>query len=198
MFGRRSSGPGGRSGGFGKFGAGFGFMAARNKGKLLTSDELQLIVLHLVSEKPRHGYEIIKVVEELSSGMYVPSPGMIYPALTYLEEAGLAVSEADGAKKLFQVTDAGTAFLLANREAVGTLMEGLTAYGRKMAFLQQQIAQEEMVDERWGDTIKQKMEFQELRLALKSMLFETLGAPPEEKARALEILKNALAEIRKK
>ena len=55
---------------------------------MLASGDLQLIILALLSEKPRHGYEIIKQVEEHSSGAYTPSPGMVYPALTSLEEMG--------------------------------------------------------------------------------------------------------------
>ena len=62
-----------------------GFRPAR----LLTSHELQLIILFLISERPAHGYEIIKEMERRSSGMYTPSPGVVYPALTYLEEASL-------------------------------------------------------------------------------------------------------------
>ena len=58
--------------------------------KMLASKDLQLIILALLSEKPRHGYEIIKQVEEHSSGTYSPSPGMVYPGLTYLEEMGYA------------------------------------------------------------------------------------------------------------
>ena len=91
-----------RFGGFMGAGA-MGFRAAR----MLGSDDLQLIILALLQEKPRHGYEIIKALEEHSSGIYTPSPGVVYPALTYLEEVQYAVSEAGGNKKLFSITDAG-------------------------------------------------------------------------------------------
>src|ERR1700759_2483615 len=87
-FGRR-----GRFGGFGGFGGpgmgGANFRAAR----MLASGDLQLILLALLSENPRHGYEIIKQIEEHSSGGYTPSPGMVYPALTYLEEMGYAPAD---------------------------------------------------------------------------------------------------------
>jgi len=60
---------------------------------MLSAEDLQLIMLALLKDSPRHGYDIIKSLQEHSSGLYVPSPGVVYPALTYLEDAGLAVSE---------------------------------------------------------------------------------------------------------
>src|SRR6202158_3229989 len=69
-------------------------------GRKLGSGELQLVILALLEERPRHGYEIIKALEETSKGFYAPSPGMVYPALTYLEEVGYATVEAEGSKKL--------------------------------------------------------------------------------------------------
>ena len=63
-------------------------------GRKLSSNDLQLLLLALLAEKPAHGYELIRALEERSGGAYAPSPGMIYPALTYLEELGHA--EADG------------------------------------------------------------------------------------------------------
>src|ERR1700685_2364488 len=92
----------GRSGRFlGHFGAGFMGGPGMRGSKMLASKDLQLIILALLSEKPRHGYEIIKQIEEHSSGTYTPSPGMVYPALTYLEEMGYAASESEGNKKLY-------------------------------------------------------------------------------------------------
>src|SRR6185437_16519321 len=106
---------GGRHGFFGgHFGGGFrggGMRTAR----VLGSGDLQLLILLLLSEKPRHGYEIIKAIEEHSSGFYTPSPGMVYPALTYLEETGYAATTAEGTKKLYSITPAGTAHLAKNR-----------------------------------------------------------------------------------
>src|ERR1700690_2889425 len=91
-------------GGFGGFmGAGRAFRAAR----MLASEDLQLIILALLEEKPRHGYDIIKALEEHSSGLYTPSPGVVYPALTYLEEMGLALSETEGSKRRYRITEAG-------------------------------------------------------------------------------------------
>ncbi len=73
--------------------------------------DLRYLVLDLVAEKPRHGYELIKAIEDATDGAYAPSPGVIYPTLTLLEETGMVSSEAQGARKLYSVTDEGRAYL---------------------------------------------------------------------------------------
>jgi DNA-binding PadR family transcriptional regulator len=74
--------------------------------------ELRFVILHLISKKPRHGYDLIKAIEEKLSGMYSPSPGVVYPTLTHLEECGLiAGAAAAGGKRLYSLTDSGIAFL---------------------------------------------------------------------------------------
>ena len=89
--------------------------------------DLRLVVLRLIDEKPRHGYEIIKEIEDRVGGAYSPSPGVIYPTLTLLEELGyVEVTPGEGARKLHQITEAGQAFLSANGPAV----EALYARGR--------------------------------------------------------------------
>src|ERR1700727_3711422 len=107
--------------GFAPFGRGFmeGGMGGRGfgMGRKLASTDLQLLILKLLDEKPRYGYEIIKELEERSKGFYVPSPGMVYPALTYLEELGHAEVETDGSKKLYRITEAGAKYLAENRRA---------------------------------------------------------------------------------
>jgi DNA-binding PadR family transcriptional regulator len=83
--------------------------------------DLRLVILAMLAEAPRHGYELIKALEDLTGGAYSPSPGVIYPTLTLLEEQGLATAEADGAKKLYAVTEAGRAALEAERPMVDAL-----------------------------------------------------------------------------
>jgi len=74
--------------------------------------DLRLVLLKLIAEKPRHGYELIKAVEDSVGGAYSPSPGVVYPTLSLLVDLGYAsVAEADGGKKLFTITPAGEAFL---------------------------------------------------------------------------------------
>ncbi|MGB8355166.1 MAG: PadR family transcriptional regulator [Chthoniobacteraceae bacterium] len=189
---------------FGRFGRRGAGMRA---GKLFSSEDLQLVVLQLLSEKPRHGYELIKAIEEYSSGVYSPSPGMIYPMLTYLEEASFAVSQVEGTKKQFQITEMGTAELEKNRDHVTKVMDQLKVYGQKMAHFQEQMEQDEATDERWAGTPREqekrewrelKTEFHDLKHELKSALFEKLSASLEEKKRVLGILRAAIAEIRGK
>src|SRR5690242_15012317 len=73
----------------------------------LSASDLQIILLALLASRPAHGYELIKSLEDHSHGLYVPSPGMIYPALTYLEEIGFAFVEMEGNKKRYHLTEAG-------------------------------------------------------------------------------------------
>src|SRR3979490_1288195 len=115
FFGRHHAGRG-----FGPFGRGFiegGGMGGRafGMGRKLASVDLQLLILGLLEEKPRHGYEIIKALDERSKGFYIPSPGMVYPALTYLEEIEHATVEVDGARKRYHITEAGKKHLESNR-----------------------------------------------------------------------------------
>src|SRR2546425_1527302 len=131
---------------YGHFAAGFLGGPGMRVAKMLASGDLQLIILALLSEKPRHGYEIIKQVEEHSSGAYTPSPGMVYPALTYLEEVGHASAQPDGAKKLYTITAEGKAHLEKHRSSVDETLEGLARFGRKFAEMQQHYQDEEKVD----------------------------------------------------
>jgi DNA-binding PadR family transcriptional regulator len=74
--------------------------------------DLRFVILKLIGESPRHGYEIIKAIEDAVGGAYSPSPGVIYPTLTLLEELGyVTVEAADGGKKLYRITEAGEAAL---------------------------------------------------------------------------------------
>ena len=82
------------------------------RGRMFGSGELRLVLLALIAETPRHGYELIKAIEELSGGNYAPSPGVVYPTLNLLTDEGLIAEQAgDGARKSFAVTDAGRAEL---------------------------------------------------------------------------------------
>jgi DNA-binding PadR family transcriptional regulator len=120
-----------RSGGFGfgrHFGAGHhpghqGRHGRMRGGRFFDRGDLRYVLLHLISEKPRHGYELITAIEEKFGGMYSPSPGVIYPTLTLLEELGYVRSEtASGTKRLYTITDEGRAFLLANQPLVDSIL----------------------------------------------------------------------------
>lgn len=102
----------GRGGPFGRHRGGpFGGRGPR----MFDAGALRLVVLGLIAEEPRHGYDIIKALEAKFQGAYTPSPGAIYPMLQMLEEADLVVSEADGNKRLFSITEEGKAYLEENK-----------------------------------------------------------------------------------
>jgi DNA-binding PadR family transcriptional regulator len=110
-------GPFGR--GFGDFGGGFGGWddesggrggrgGGRGRGRMFAGGELRLVLLRLVAEQDRHGYELIKAIEELTGGEYAPSPGVVYPTLSLLVDEGLLAEVAgEGSRKAFTVTEAG-------------------------------------------------------------------------------------------
>jgi DNA-binding PadR family transcriptional regulator len=100
-------------------------------GRFFAHGDLRLVILHLVSEKPRHGYEIIKAIEEQVGGAYSPSPGVIYPTLTLLEELGhVTVSAGEGGRKLHTITPEGQAYLDAYRPALEALLARMAEANR--------------------------------------------------------------------
>ena len=98
--------------------------------RMFDGGELWLVLLKLIADEPRHGYDLIRQIEDLTGGAYAPSPGVIYPTLTLLDDMGqIEAADSDGAKKLFAITDAGRAELEANAEAADRLIARLTEVG---------------------------------------------------------------------
>jgi DNA-binding PadR family transcriptional regulator len=176
---------------FGAFAAGFtgglgmGGRAFR-AGRRLASGDLQLVLLALLAERPSHGYELIKALEERSGGFYSPSPGMVYPALTWLEEVGYASVTAEGAKKLYSITESGRTYLEENRDAAEAMLGQLEHIGRKMG----------RVREIFGGFDEEDGAFGAARRELKRALHEKRNASAEEKSRIVAILSDAAARIR--
>ena len=139
---------GGDFAGGGRHGMGGGEMM--RAGRMLAQGDLRLIALALIAEQPRHGYEIIKVLEDKTAGWYSPSPGIVYPTLTYLEEAGYVTVQADGAKKLYTITEEGRAHLAENRDFVDAVLVRLTAIGEKATRIREHFARPEYDDEGRG------------------------------------------------
>lgn len=91
-------------------------------GRFFDQGDLRWVILKLIAEKPSHGYEIIKAIEERLGGAYAPSPGTVYPTLTLLEELGyIAIAETDGPRKLYAVTDAGRTALEQEKATVDAI-----------------------------------------------------------------------------
>jgi len=181
--------------GYGPFAAGFadgtgmgggGFRTGRKLGAV----DLQIVILALLKEKARHGYEIIKALEERSGGFYVPSPGMVYPALTYLEEAGqAAVFETEGAKKLYRITESGETRLKDDQAIADAILGQLERMGRKMETVREAFAAE-------ADAEGMTADVKAARHELRSVLRARRRASPEEQQRIAAILKRAADEIR--
>jgi len=119
----------GRSWG-GDFGPDWGGGGRGSRRRMFGSGELRLLLLKLIADQPRHGYDLIRAIEEMTGGRYAPSPGIVYPTLTMLLDMGL-VDEAKrgGARKAFQVTPEGVAQLTEHQSEVDALVARLAALG---------------------------------------------------------------------
>jgi DNA-binding PadR family transcriptional regulator len=107
---------GGRQGGF-------------RGGRMFEQGDLKYVILQLLSEKPRHGYDIIKALEDRLGGTYSPSPGAVYPTLTMLEDMGYAREmTGDGGKKVFEITPEGRAYLEQNKGSVDEIFDRIAGF----------------------------------------------------------------------
>ena len=181
----RFGGPGG-PGGFGGDGDGF------PRGRKFSSDDLQLLLLALLDAQPSHGYELIKALETRSNGFYSPSPGMVYPALTYLEEIGFVTVQLEGNRKRYELADAGRQHLADNRERAEMMLAKLNHIARKMDSVRRAFAGEEPLDPSEGGWLPELIE---ARRALKHALFRRDNVPADEQRRIAAILARATAEI---
>jgi DNA-binding PadR family transcriptional regulator len=161
---------------------------------MLAQGDLKLLALALIAEQPRHGYELIKLIEEKTSGAYSPSPGVVYPTLTFLEEAGYVTAEAEGAKKRYTITAEGRAYLDENRDIADMVLARLEAIGKKLA--RRRRAWEERHGEE--DSTLPKLvgaALENLRDVAAKQL-ETQSEAGDAETRIVEILMRAAQEIR--
>lgn len=161
------------------------------RGRKYSSDDLQLMLLGLLEQGASHGYELIKALQLRSDGFYSPSPGMVYPALTYIEELGYAAVETVSNKKSYRLLPAGLDYLNANRERLQLLLAGLVHMARKMKLLRGAMAEEsgEVGDSGW------LVEFVEARHTLKRAVMLKSDADQAEQKRVAAILMRAASEI---
>jgi DNA-binding PadR family transcriptional regulator len=194
------SGRGGRR--FGRFSGefrGFGRGIPFRSGRKLSSSDLQLLILALLAERPSHGYELMKTLEERSRGFYSPSPGVIYPALTYLEELGYVTVEPEGPRRLYHIAEMGRAHLEQHRIAVDAIFAELERIGRHMDEVRRVLAggpsDTDAEDDGFGPT--ESADLHAARRALKAALFQMKGCSREEVQRIADILRRAALEIRR-
>src|SRR5438132_1379577 len=198
----RHCGPraGGRPFGFfgGMIGRGGRGIHGFRAGRKLGGDDLQLVILALLEEKPRHGYEIIKALEERSGGFYSPSPGMVYPALTYLEELGSAIVEAEGAKKLYRITDDGRRLLDERRAFAEAIFAQLRWIGSKMEHVRRAFEGDSAAPATDNDSTPRHgfgTSLTDARRVLRAALVSRFDADVHEQNRVAEILRRAADEI---
>jgi DNA-binding PadR family transcriptional regulator len=152
----------------------------RRRRRIFDQGELKLVILQSISENPSYGYEIIKALETRLHGMYSPSPGVVYPTLTLLEELGyVTISSRDDGKKIHSITPEGQAFLEANQETLAATYQRL----------------EQTVNERPPPQIIRAIE--NLKLALRLRLARGT-ITPEEIQTIAKILDKAAVQVERK
>ncbi len=111
-------------------GEGGGHRGGRGRKRVFEAGELRLVLLKLIEDQPRHGYDLIRAIEEMTHGTYAPSPGIVYPTLTMLQDMGL-IEEAkgEGSRKAFEITAEGKDHLAENEEQVEALLIRLKDLG---------------------------------------------------------------------
>lgn len=125
-----------RFGNWGGDGADFGSWGrgGRRRRRMFDSGELRLVLLKLIGDEPRHGYDLIRAIEELTGGAYAPSPGVIYPTLSLLEDSGMIEElRDDTARKAFSITEAGSAELAEKEEEVEAIFARLAKLGEEQS-----------------------------------------------------------------
>lgn len=180
---------GGRHHRGGRFGRrGFGEDGLPRARKLSASD-LQLVLLALLEQKPAHGYEMIRQLEEISGGFYTPSPGMIYPALTYLDELEHTSNTAEGNRKLYTLTEVGRAYLDEHRQDADQILDALRRIGTRMNDVRDAFSGINTTDPDSTD------ELHRARRALKGAMVRKRNADPAERQRIAKILMTAAEAI---
>jgi DNA-binding PadR family transcriptional regulator len=166
-------------------------------GRMLAQGDLRLLALALIAEQPRHGYEIIKLLEERTAGWYSPSPGIVYPTLTYLEEAGYVTAEAQGSRRLYTITDEGRSYLDQNRDFVDAVLERLAAFGERVGRWRRRRGSR---DEHEAEPDRGPAVSRLVAAAvdnLREVAAERLAADPEAEPRLVDVLARAAAELRR-
>jgi len=177
-------------------------------GRMLATGDLRLIALALIAEQPRHGYEIIKLLEDKTAGWYSPSPGIVYPTLTLLEEASYVTAQADGAKKLYTITAEGSAHLEENRDFVDAVLERMSAVGEKARQIREHFSGEDDDEDRRGRRHRRHRHDEDDRSSvpplvraaldnLREVAAKQIEADADAETKIVEVLARAAQEMKK-
>jgi DNA-binding PadR family transcriptional regulator len=161
-------------------------------GRMLGQGDLRLVALALIAQAPRHGYEIIKLVEEKTADWYSPSPGIVYPTLTFLEEAGYVTVSTEGAKKLYTITAEGRAYHDANRDLADVVLERLSAIGERVNRWRRAARGERGERPRLPPLVEAAFDH------LRETVGKRLAGDAEAEAHLVEILARAAAELQRR
>ncbi|QJU57899.1 helix-turn-helix transcriptional regulator [Sphingomonas sp. AP4-R1] len=159
-----------------------GFRGGGGRRRVFDGEELKLVLLALLAEEPRHGYDLIRQIEERTGGAYAPSPGVVYPTLTLLDEMDLIEEvKEEGARRRFRITATGTAWLEERREQADALLARLSAMGE---------------ERNRTDHAPIRRAMTNLKLALREAAMEAEGDEGSERGHAIaEILDEAARKI---
>jgi DNA-binding PadR family transcriptional regulator len=168
---------------------GFGRGRGEWPGRKFSSEDLSVLILALLADKPAHGYELIKEITERSSGFYAPSPGVIYPALMFLHEQDFLKVDVDGTRKLYELTAAGKKHLEEQRATADRIFEILKRIGGRMEDVRDAFSGAHEFESEKADAVHRA------RHGLKDALRSKRGCGPKEALRIAKILERATAEI---
>lgn len=179
---------GGRGGGRGfKGGGGGDFMRV---GRMLAHGDLRVLALALIAEQPRHGYEIIKLIEEKTAGWYSPSPGTVYPTLTFLDDAGYIEASSEGSRKLYTITESGRAYLEENRDFADTILSKLDQLGDKIGRMRRMFGWDEKGSNAPPPLVRAAL------ANLQDVVAARLEQDPHAETKVVEVLARAAGELK--
>ncbi|MCT4713369.1 PadR family transcriptional regulator [Enterobacteriaceae bacterium H11S18] len=157
------------------------------RGRKFAADELQLLLLSLLKDQASYGYELIKILAEKSGGFYTPSPGVIYPALTYMEDVGYVNVQQEGNRKRYAINEQGESYLAENKATADALLAKLEMFARQSDSVSQA-----MFEHRQPFTPALTTAIHELR----SQLHNYHGSSEETQAQVAEIVNQAVSQLR--
>lgn len=157
------------------------------RGRKFGADELQLLLLTLLKEQASYGYELIKILSEKSGGFYTPSPGVIYPALTYLEDVGHVTVQPEGNRKRFAINADGEAYLAQNQEVAEALMAKLALFASQSDSVNQAMSEHRQA---FAPALMEAIH------SLRSELHQFHNSDAESQSKAAKIIQQALAQLK--
>ncbi|MEL4013694.1 PadR family transcriptional regulator [Dryocola clanedunensis] len=185
----RRGGPGGGHRGHGRGGddAGHRDRPSFLRGRKFGADELQLLLLSMLKDRASYGYELIKILAEKSGGFYTPSPGVIYPALTYMEDVGYVNVQQEGTRKRYAINEQGEAYLADNQPTADALLAKLEMFARQSDSVNQAMFEHRQP---FAPSLTQAIH------DLRSQLHAYHGSSEEIQAQAADIVNQAVSQLK--